>query len=113
MQKKIKPFVVSVFIALAVGGISALLIMNNMDLYSKIEPPPLAPPSWIFPVVWTILYILMGISAAMVYLKKDEKPKEDLTSIEKKDTPKENKCQGGDDMILKPQSREAWERSRG
>lgn len=74
MWKKIKPFVISIAIALAVGGLSALLTMGNMDIYSRINQPPLAPPSWLFPVVWTMLYILMGIGAALVYNRKGLKP---------------------------------------
>lgn len=76
MLNKIKPYVISVAIALAVGGLSALLTAGSMDLYSEIVQPPLAPPSFLFPVVWTILYILMGISAAMIYLEKDRMPRE-------------------------------------
>ena len=71
MWKKIKPYVISIAIALAVGGLSALLTKNNMDVYDTINRPSLAPPMWLFPVVWSILFILMGISSAMVYLKKD------------------------------------------
>lgn len=74
MWKKIKPYVISVAIALAVGGLSALLTMENMDIYSRINRPPLSPPSWLFPVVWTILYVLMGIGAALVYNRKEFKP---------------------------------------
>lgn len=74
MWKKIKPYVISIAIALAVGGLSALLTKNNMDVYDTINRPSLAPPMWLFPVVWSILFILMGISSAMVYLKKDESP---------------------------------------
>ncbi len=74
MWKKIKPFVISIAIALAVGGLSALLTMGNMDIYSRINRPPLSPPSWLFPVVWTILYVLMGIGAALVYNRKELKP---------------------------------------
>lgn len=81
MWKKIRPYVISVVIALAVGGISALLTMNNMDLYSKIEQPALAPPPWLFPVVWTILYVLMGIGAALVYNRKDFKPEETRNAL--------------------------------
>jgi len=76
MFTKIKPYIISAAIALAVGGLSSLLTAGNMDLYSRITPPPLAPPSILFPIVWTVLYILMGISAAMIYLEKDKKPKE-------------------------------------
>ena len=39
-----------------------------MGQYETLESPPLAPPGWLFPVVWTILYALMGISAARVWL---------------------------------------------
>lgn len=67
MRSKIKPYAISILIALAVGGISAFLTMGNMDLYDEIITPPLAPPSILFPIVWSILYVLMGISSAMVY----------------------------------------------
>ena len=67
MFKKIKPYAISILIALGVGGLSALLTRGNMDLYREIKTPPLAPPSILFPIVWTLLYILMGISAAMIY----------------------------------------------
>lgn len=68
-MQKAKPYIVSILIALAVGGLSALFTMGNMDIYSQIVKPPLAPPGFIFPIVWVILYVLMGISAAKVYLK--------------------------------------------
>ncbi len=76
MKENIKNYIVSSIIALAVGGLSALLTSGNMDLYSEITKPPLAPPSILFPIVWTILYILMGISAALIYGEKDSKPDE-------------------------------------
>ncbi len=72
MLKRIKPYIISVAIALAVGGLSAFFTRNNMDIYSTINTPPLSPPSILFPIVWTILYILMGISAAIVYTNKDK-----------------------------------------
>ena len=51
----------------AVGGLSALLTRSGMRVYeSAVTQPPLAPPMWLFPVVWTILYALMGISAARI-----------------------------------------------
>ncbi|MEE1278236.1 MAG: TspO/MBR family protein [Acutalibacteraceae bacterium] len=67
MTIKLKPFIIGILIPLAVGGLSALITRGNMDLYSTIKPPPLAPPAWLFPIVWTILYILMGISSTLIY----------------------------------------------
>ena len=64
---KIKPFIISVLIALGVGGLSAFFTRNSMDIYGTINTPPLSPPSILFPIVWTILFALMGISAAMIY----------------------------------------------
>ena len=58
------------FVALseAVGIFSGLFSREGTALYAQIaNKPPLAPPGWVFPVVWTILYALMGISAARVW----------------------------------------------
>lgn len=73
MWKKIKPYVVSIVIALLVGGLSALLTKDNMNL-DGVNQPALSPPSWLFPIVWTILFILMGISSAMVYQSGPNRP---------------------------------------
>ena len=81
MLSKIKPYAISVLIALAVGGLSALLTMGNMDIYKELLTPPLAPPSILFPIVWSILYGLMGISAAMVYKTSSASFKERTSAI--------------------------------
>lgn len=69
MEKK--PWLTYVgFIALAeaVGGLSALL-SGGMELYQDtLVKPPLSPPGIVFPIVWSILFALMGIGAARVYL---------------------------------------------
>lgn len=75
MWNKIKPYVYSIALTLAVGGLSALLTAKNMNLYEKIKMPPLSPPSWLFPVVWTILYVLMAVSFARVYIKRKNAPR--------------------------------------
>lgn len=72
MWQKIKPYVISIAIALAVGGLSAVFTSGNMNMYDTLNRPPLSPPMWLFPVVWSILFVLMGVSSAMVYVKKDE-----------------------------------------
>ncbi|MBR2046273.1 MAG: tryptophan-rich sensory protein [Agathobacter sp.] len=57
---------ICIAIPLMVGGIAALLTQNSMDVFSTVEKPPLAPPAWLFPIAWTILYMLMGISSYLV-----------------------------------------------
>ena len=70
--KQWKPYIISAGIALGVGALSGLLSMDAMEDYAQqITKPPLSPPGWLFPVVWTILYTIMGISAARVWLAKD------------------------------------------
>lgn len=55
--KKLLPCIA---IPLAVGGLAAALTMGSMQTYRNLLQPPFSPPGWVFPVVWTILYILMG-----------------------------------------------------
>ena len=67
--KKWKPYIISASIALLVGILSGLLSRGGMMAYElTVVKPALTPPGWLFPVVWTILYILMGISSAKVWL---------------------------------------------
>lgn len=61
-------YIVSIAAALAAGGISSVFAMSAMEEYGALKQPPLAPPSWLFPVVWTILFVLMGVSAARIYI---------------------------------------------
>lgn len=56
-------FVVS---AELVGALSALFAGNFTSFYAEIIQPPLSPPAVVFPIVWAILYALMGISAYLV-----------------------------------------------
>lgn len=72
-------YAVSIGIALAVGAVSALLSMKGMKEFASLKQPPLSPPGWLFPVAWTILYTLMGISAARVYLADTQETKKALT----------------------------------
>lgn len=60
-MKKFWLYAKSIFIPLAIGGIVGLIISNFMD-YNALNKPPLSPPSILFPIMWTILYILMGFS---------------------------------------------------
>lgn len=70
-MKKWKPYLISALIALAVGGLSALLSKAGMEIYNEeAVKPVLSPPMWLFPVVWSILYALMGTSAARVWMQE-------------------------------------------
>ena len=69
MLKKYKPYIIEILIALAVGGLSAYLTKDSMSDFEALAKPPLSPPGFLFPIVWTVLFILMGISAGMVYEK--------------------------------------------
>ena len=65
---KWKPLLINIAIPLfLIGGLSALLTMNSMQIYSRINQPPLSPPGWLFPIVWTILFILMGIASYIIF----------------------------------------------
>lgn len=64
------PLALSLLIVFAVGGLSYLLTGKAaMDRYAALPKPPLSPPDWLFPVVWTVLYGLMGVSAWLVWKK--------------------------------------------
>ena len=63
----LKRLMIAVLIPLAVGGLSALLSGNISGKYADFTQPPLSPPSIVFPIVWTILYTLMGIASYLVY----------------------------------------------
>lgn len=76
---KLKPLIISLLVSLGVGGLSAIFTMGSMDIYKSLVQPPLAPPSWLFPIVWTILFILMGISAYMIYMSSSNDKNSALT----------------------------------
>lgn len=62
-------FFIYTFIPLVVGIISSLF--TNMDTYSMFNKPPLSPPGIVFPIVWTIIYLLIGYSSYRVRKDKD------------------------------------------
>ena len=64
-NKNIETLIISILIPLAVGAVSSLLSGTMMN--TNFNQPSFAPPPSVFPIVWTILYILMGISSYLVY----------------------------------------------
>lgn len=64
-------------VPLLVGVVSAFLTRGGMEMFESIIKPPLSPPNWLFPIVWTILYVLMGISSYLVLAPGAEQEKID------------------------------------
>ncbi len=65
MKSNLKALIVAILIPLAVGGLSALISMGGMN--AELPSVPLMPPGWVFTVVWSVLYVLMGISSYLVW----------------------------------------------
>ncbi len=72
--KDIVRLIIAVLIPLAVGGLAAFLSQNSREVYASLVQPPLSPPGAVFPIVWSILYVLMGIASFLVYRKGTENP---------------------------------------
>ncbi len=66
MKIQWKQLLIALAIPLAVGGLSTL-VSGGMSDYQDLIKPPLSPPGWLFPVVWTILYLLMGYASYLVF----------------------------------------------
>ncbi len=66
----LKKLITSIILPVGVGVLSALFTMGSMDIYGEINSPPLSPPGVVFPIVWTILFTLMGISLYRVRVAK-------------------------------------------
>ena len=67
-MENLKVYIKSKLVPVIIGGIVGLIISGSMD-YNSLEKPFLSPPSIVFPIVWTILYILMGASYGILKSK--------------------------------------------
>ena len=65
-------FLISLLIPVAVGTVAGWLIQGSADFYNGLIKPPFAPPAALFPLVWTVLYLLMGIAAYRVHQSEGE-----------------------------------------
>lgn len=66
LRKSVKNLIIALALPLIVGGLSALF-SGGMENFKTLEKPPLSPPGWLFPVAWTILYLMMGLASYLVY----------------------------------------------
>lgn len=66
-----KKLIICLAIPLGVGGLATLL-SGGMDTYKTLNQPPLSPPGWVFPIVWSILYLLMGYASYRILMSEAE-----------------------------------------
>ncbi len=72
-----KKLALCLLLPLAAGAASAALSAGGMAEFSQIKKPPLTPPGWVFPVVWTALYLSMG--AASYIVSRSRAPREHIS----------------------------------
>lgn len=71
-----KQYLFWIALSLGAGFLSGLISREGTKIYAEMLPkPPLSPPGWLFPIVWTVLYTLMGISAALIWAAPQTVPR--------------------------------------
>ena len=76
MKRTWKTYAFWILLSVGIGALSGFLSREGAATFSEtVIQPPLSPPAWLFPVVWSILYVLMGISAARISLAPDSPQK--------------------------------------
>ena len=66
----IKKLLFYIITTILIGTIPSIFVFKSMNVYNSLNRPPLSPPSIVFPIAWTILYILMGISIYIIMQSK-------------------------------------------
>lgn len=74
MKIKWKKLLGCLALPLAAGGVSAWISSGSMEDFARLNQPPLSPPGWLFPIVWTVLFILMGAASYLVLESKARQP---------------------------------------
>ncbi len=73
LNLKRRELLACIAIPLAAGGVSAWLSRESMSDFAALNKPPLSPPGWLFPVVWTLLFVLMGLASYLVFISDHPK----------------------------------------
>lgn len=73
MKVNWRTLLICILIPIGVGTLAGVLSMGAMEQFASMMKPPLSPPAWLFPVAWTILYTLMGISSYLIYTSEEPK----------------------------------------
>ena len=72
MKIQWKKLIYYIAVPLAVGAAAALLSREGMKMLDSVIKPPLTPPAWLFPLCWTVLYVLMGVASYLVAVSDDD-----------------------------------------
>ena len=66
LKIKNKRLAVCIAVPLVVGAVSGFITRNSMSVFRQLKKPPFSPPGWVFPIVWTIIFVLMGAASYLV-----------------------------------------------
>lgn len=66
MKEKRRLLIKCIAVPLITGAAAGFITRNSMALFRQLKKPPLSPPGWIFPIAWTILYVLMGTASYLI-----------------------------------------------
>ena len=80
-KKEIITYAAFIVGTLLLGFASSVFVSIGMESYKALVKPPLSPPEILFPIAWSILYTLMGVSVATVYLKGDKVTKKAAVKV--------------------------------
>ena len=68
-----KTLIFFVVIPFLVGGVAGLISRENMAMFELLDKPLLSPQGWLFSLVWTILYTLMGVASYLAFTSKQDR----------------------------------------
>lgn len=68
----IKKLIFYILITYLIGVLPSIFVFESMSTYNTLNKPPLSPPSVVFPIAWSILYLLMGISIYIIMQSKNK-----------------------------------------
>ena len=80
-KSPVKTTVFWIIFCLGVGALASFLTRRGLEAFDTIRKPPLTPPRIVFPIVWTILLILMGWGFARVRLLAQDDASKDRATL--------------------------------